>query len=48
MKDAFISTELPLNETLKDFWAMVLDYKCKLVAFLDTSGALDASTFCFT
>lgn len=37
-KEAYIQTQLPLPETVVDFWNMCSDYKCQFVAVLDENN----------
>lgn len=38
-KDALISAELPLPDTITLFWLMTLNYHCKVIVFLDSSSS---------
>jgi protein tyrosine phosphatase len=36
-KNSYISTQLPLDKTVGDFWNMCIDYHCKAIVFLSDS-----------
>ncbi|XP_069067868.1 receptor-type tyrosine-protein phosphatase mu-like [Pleurodeles waltl] len=40
-KDHFIVTQLPLSDTLADFWSLVWDYKCTAVVMMNRIEDLD-------
>nr|XP_033791753.1 receptor-type tyrosine-protein phosphatase alpha-like isoform X2 [Geotrypetes seraphini] len=42
-EDKFIITQLPLKETLPEFWALVYDYKCTAVVLMNRMRELDES-----
>ncbi|PIK34677.1 putative receptor-type tyrosine-protein phosphatase alpha [Apostichopus japonicus] len=43
MKDAFIATQSPLPNTTEDFWRLVYDWKCPLIAMLNQLDPKDES-----
>ncbi|XP_029437903.1 receptor-type tyrosine-protein phosphatase mu-like isoform X3 [Rhinatrema bivittatum] len=43
-EDKFIITQLPLKDTLPDFWALVYDYNCTSVILMNRVQDLDEST----
>ncbi|KAM4687165.1 receptor-type tyrosine-protein phosphatase alpha-like, partial [Rhinophrynus dorsalis] len=40
LDDVFLLTQLPMNETLEDFWSLVWDYKCTSIVLMHRSQDL--------
>jgi len=40
---SYILTQLPLKETVEDFWRMVIEERCHTIVLLDAVGNDDVS-----
>jgi len=46
-KDAFIVTQMPLPDTIMDFWTMVYDHKCRTIIMMNELNAKDENCACY-
>ncbi|KAJ8040627.1 Receptor-type tyrosine-protein phosphatase T [Holothuria leucospilota] len=44
-KDLFISTQIPLSNTVVDFWRLVFDYKCFVVVLFENESDQDGAIY---
>uniref|UniRef100_H3AWF9 Tyrosine-protein phosphatase non-receptor type 20 n=1 Tax=Latimeria chalumnae TaxID=7897 RepID=H3AWF9_LATCH len=45
-KEGFIVTQLPLKETITDFWSLVFDYKCNSLIVMNQVQELGENVYC--
>ncbi|CAI9608014.1 unnamed protein product, partial [Staurois parvus] len=46
-EDILIATQLPMRQTLVDFWALVWDYKCTVMVMMQRAQDLHENGCCF-
>jgi protein tyrosine phosphatase len=46
-KDAFIVTQMPMPQTLVDFWSMVYDHECKTIVMMNEFDSRDDTSCCY-
>ncbi|MBN3294185.1 PTPRM phosphatase, partial [Polypterus senegalus] len=46
-EDGFILTQVPLEETVADFWALVYDYRCTAIVLMQTNTSIKKNSSMF-